>query len=169
MNGSWFERLEAELEKQLESFLSSHPEQQDLLELEERQERQRRLRRRQQEIRTQADQLRQSLLELAAEINQWQARVARARAAGAHELAARADTHLGRLMGHGRDRWQALSELGAEFRRLEAELAAVPVGEQRRSPPPPSSGSESGNDLEQAWASFEAREELEALKRKAGS
>jgi hypothetical protein len=44
----------------------------------------------------------------------------------------------------------------------------VPVGEQRRSPPPPSD-SESGNDLEQAWASFEAREELEALKRKAGS
>ncbi len=168
MSSSWFERLEAELEKQLESFLSSRPEQQDLLEREERQERQRRLRRRQQEIRTQADQLRQSLLELAAEINQWQARVARARSAGAHDLAARADAHLGRLMGHGRDRWQALGELGAEFRRLEAELAAVPEREQRRSPPRPS-GSESGNDLEQAWASFEAHEELEALKRKAGS
>lgn len=168
MSGSWFERLEAELEKQLESFLSSHPEQQDLLEREEQQERQRRLRRRQQEIRTEADQLRQSLLELAGEITQWQRRVERARTAGAHELATRAESHLGRLMGHGRDRWQALGELGAEFHRLETELASVLEQERRRTPSPPSDG-EHSSDLEQDWARFEAREELEAMKRRGGS
>ncbi len=177
MSSSWFEQLEAQLEQQLEAFLGSHPEQQDLLEREELLERQRRLRRRRREIQRQAEQLRQSLLQLAAEITQWQQRVRRAQAAAADELARRADAHLSQLMGLGRDRWQALTELGAEFRKVDQELVELEAsadqdGGARSGRPSPGSqaGSASGdtdsNELERAWAAFETRQDLEELRRK---
>lgn len=125
MSGSWFEQLEAQLEQQLEAFLSSRPEQRQLLVEEEQRERQQRLKRRQLEVQAEAEQLRRALLELATEITQWQGRVERARAAGASALADQAEARLRQLMGLGRDRWQALSSLGDEFRRLEADLAAL--------------------------------------------
>ena len=56
MSSSWFEQLESQLEQQLEAFLGSHPGQQELLELEELLERQRRLRRRRLQIQAQAEQ-----------------------------------------------------------------------------------------------------------------
>lgn len=125
MSGSWFEQLEAQLEQQLEAFLSSRPEQRQLLVEEEQRERQQRLKRRQLEVQAEAERLRRALLELATEITQWQGRVERARAAGAGALADQAEARLRQLMGLGRDRWQALSSLGDEFRRLEADLAAL--------------------------------------------
>ncbi len=121
-SSSWFEQLEAQLEQQLEAFLGSHPDQQELLEREELLERQRRLHRRRLQIQAQAEQLRQALLQIAGEITQWQKRVQRAKAAGAQELAARAQAHQGQLMGQGRDRWQQLGELGKEFARVEQDL-----------------------------------------------
>jgi hercynine metabolism protein len=161
MSGSWFEQLEAQLDRQLEAFLNSHPDQQHLLDADERQERQRRLGRQRLEIRAQADASRQSLLELAAEITQWQQRVGRARAAGAETLADQAATHLRQLMGLGRDRWQALHELGISLGQVEAELA------QLQEPPRPAPTPE-GPDLEQAWANFEKQQDLEELRRSRG-
>jgi|GEM_PF-188237 len=125
MSGSWFEQLEAQLEQQLEAFLSSRPEQRQLLVEEEQRERQQRLKRRQLEVQAEAERLRRALLELATEITQWQGRVERARAAGATALADQAEARLRQLMALGRDRWQALSSLGDEFRRLDADLAAL--------------------------------------------
>ncbi len=125
MSGSWFEQLEAQLEQQLEAFLSSRPEQRQLLVEEEQRERQQRLKRRQLEVQAEAERLRRALLELATEITQWQGRVERARAAGASALADQAEARLRQLMALGRDRWQALSSLGDEFRRLDADLAAL--------------------------------------------
>ena len=112
--GGWFEQLEAQLERQLETFLAANPAQEALLQEQEHQEKHQRLKRRRLELQGQADQARTGLLALVAEINQWQQRVQRARDAGAGDLAARAEQHLGQLMGQGQahqtatqngDRW----------------------------------------------------------------
>ena len=164
MSSSWFEQLESQLEQQLEAFLGSHPGQQELLELEELLERQRRLRRQRLQIQAQAEQLRQALLQVAGEITQWQQRVQRARSAGALELAARAEAHQGQLMGQGRDRWQQLGELGKEFTRVEQELQQLEQRQQAKPKPKPTPPRE--GDLEQAWAHFESGQELEELRRR---
>ncbi|MDM7936645.1 MAG: hercynine metabolism protein [Cyanobium sp. CZS 48M] len=164
MSSSWFEQLESQLEQQLEAFLGSHPGQQDLLEREEQLERQRRLRLRRLQIQAQAEQLRQTLLQVAGEITQWQQRVQRARSAGALELASRAEAHQGQLMGQGRDHWQQLGELGKEFARVEQELQELEQRQQAQPKPKPKPSGE--GDLEQAWAHFESRQELEELRRR---
>ena len=61
---SWWDELEQKLEQQLEAFLKSHPEQSERL---------------RQEQLNEAAQLRRQLLELAAEIKQWQERTQKAR------------------------------------------------------------------------------------------
>ena len=176
--GGWFEQLEAQLERQLETFLAANPAQEALLQEQEQQEKQQRLKRRRLELQGQADQARTSLLELVSEINQWQQRVQRARDAGANDLAGRAERHLGQLMGQGRDRWQALAELGRSFQAVEAELEQLarqaPAPAQaaepgRRGPQAsqPKGGSEP-EPLDQAWAAFEAQQALEDLRRRQG-
>ena len=181
----WFERLEAQLEQQLEAFLAANPAQEALLREQEQQERQQRLKRRRLALRGQAEQARTGLLQLAAEIAEWQRRVERARAAGATDLAARADQHLHGLMAQGRDRWQALGELGSQFRQVEQELDALAQAAARQAQGNPQAGgattdrpqpdpaqadrAQSGPaDLEQAWARFEAEQELEQLRRRQG-
>ena len=177
--GGWFEQLEAQLERQLETFLAANPAQEALLQEQEQQEKQQRLKRRRLELQGQADQARSGLLTLVAEINQWQQRVQRARDAGADDLAGRAGQHLGQLMGQGRDRWQALAELGRSFQAVEAELEQL----ARQAPPasqasghgraegPPASQAKGGSEpepLDQAWAAFEAQQALEDLRRRQG-
>ena len=177
--GGWFEQLEAQLERQLETFLAANPAQEALLQEQELQEKQQRLKRRRLELQGQADQARSGLLTLVAEINQWQQRVQRARDAGADDLAGRAGQHLGQLMGQGRDRWQALAELGRSFQAVEAELEQL----ARQAPPasqasghgraegPPASQAKGGSEpepLDQAWATFEAQQALEDLRRRQG-
>lgn len=180
----WFERLEAQLEQQLEAFLAANPAQEALLREQEQQERQQRLRRRRLELRRQAEQARAGLLQLAADIAQWQRRVERAQAAGATELAARAEQHLRGLMAQGRDRWQALGELGSQFRQVEQELDALAQAASQeqgssqaggatteRAQPDPARADRAPSDpadLEQAWARFEAEQELEQLRRRQG-
>jgi hypothetical protein len=175
----WFEQLEAQLERQLETFLAANPAQEALLQEQELQEKQQRLKRRRLELQGQADQARTSLLALVSEINQWQQRVQRARDASAGDLAARAEQHLGQLMGQGRDRWQALTELGRSCEAVEVELEQL----ARQAPAPPqASGSaraggaqgsqaQGGSEpepLDQAWAAFEAQQALEDLRRRQG-
>jgi hercynine metabolism protein len=167
----WFSRLEEQLEQQLESFLRANPEQERLLRQQERQERLQRLRRRRIDLQTSAEQTRAELLHLAGEIGEWQQRVERARAAGATALAARAELHVAELRARGRDRWQALGELGVAFRKLEAELNA-PVEQEPPAPapagPPGAAQADPEVDLDRAWADFEAQQELERMRGQQG-
>jgi len=170
---NWLEELEA----QLDSFLRTNPQQQALLEEQHRRDRQTRLLNQRLKLRQEAEQQRQGLLGLAGEIRQWQERVERARAAGAGELASRAEAHIASLMERGRSRWQSLGELGQRFQALEEELqqlsrpAPSPAGAAPAGTPSPS-GADSGreasgaSDLESAWSRFEAQQELEQLRRR---
>ena len=176
--GGWFEQLEAQLERQLETFLAANPAQEALLQEQELQEKQQRLKRRRLELQGQADQARTGLLALVAEINQWQQRVQRARDAGADDLAGRAERHLGQLMGQGRDRWQALAELGRSFQAVEVELEQLarqapsptqaPAGGARAGGPQAAQAKEQAEPepLDQAWAAFEAQQALDDLRRR---
>ena len=87
-------------------------------------------------------------------------RVKRARTAGAHDLASRAETHLSHLMGQGRAQWQALASLGEEANQLKQDLATAQQ--------PPKSRPETAADLEEAWRRFEAQQELDELRRRKG-
>jgi hercynine metabolism protein len=168
---SWFEQLEAKLEQQLEAFLRDNPSQEALLQEQEQQDRARHWRERRLALQQQAEGLRAELLELAAEIQRWQERVNRARQAGAADLADRADAHRNGLMEQGRQRWQLLVALGEALAELEAglqqEAAASGVNQGRRqADAAPSAQHPQPDDLDQAWARFEADQELEQLRRR---
>jgi len=173
MSNSWLEELETRLEQQLEAFLQANPQQEDLLAAQEARDRQERLRRERLRLRQEAELQRQALLELAGEIRQWQERVERARAAGAGDLAERALAHIQTLMDRGRDRWRALTDLGARFTEVQTELdeltrrkpaAAAPTATAAK----PGTASESGDTigLEADWAAFEAQQDLQDLRRR---
>lgn len=154
---SWLDELEARLEQQLEAFLASNPAQDALLREQEARDRQARLIGRRRQLQLEADRLRTELLQRAGEIRQWRQRLERARAAGAHELAQRAEVHLHTLMEQGRLLWQQLEERGREFDQLEQQLNQL--SQQARQPAAPGDG-----DLERAWAAFETEQELEQLR-----
>ena len=158
--GTWFDDLEARLNQQLESFLEANPAQQARLEQQEARDRQEQLGRQRLALQQQAQQQRQALLELAGEIRQWQGRSAKARQAGAHDLADRAEEHLAGLMLQGRQRWQQLAELGAHFAEVEAGLQQLQTSQRSATAGP------ADNSVEAAWAAFEAEQELQQLKRR---
>jgi len=164
--GSWFEQLEARLEQQLEAFLRANPAQEALLQEQEQQDRSRTLRERRIALQQQAESLRAELLALAAEIHRWQQRVTRARQAGAEALALQAEAHLNHLMERGQQRWQLLVALGEAFAELE-EVAQQPES-TTASATSPAAVNAQAPDLDQAWARFEAQQELEALRRRQG-
>ena len=155
--GTWFDDLEARLNQQLESFLQANPAQQIRLEQQEARDRQVQLGQQRLALQQQAQQQRQALLQLAAEIRQWQGRITKARQAGANDLATKAEAHLNGLMLQGRQRWQQLAELGADFAQIEAQLQQLQAGSRREA--------SSGASLESEWAAFEAEQELLRLKR----
>ncbi len=165
VTGDWLEQLEARLERQLEAFLASNPAQQALLQEQEARDRQAQLVGERSRLQRQAEQRRQRLLELAGEIRAWRQRVDRARAAGADELSQRAEAHVAELMEQGRRSWNQLADLGQQFNAVEnalQELAATPpapAGNSRAAAP-----TDQDLDLEQAWAAFEAQQELERMK-----
>jgi hercynine metabolism protein len=160
MSGNWLEQLEASLERQLETFLAANPEQERLLAEQDLRERQERLLRERIRLRQEAELQRQALLDLAGEIRRWQQRVGRARGAGAHDLAARAEEHVASLMAGGRERWDRLGQLGHHFREVQRQLEAL-----SREPPPAGGAAKGEVDLEAAWADFEAGQDLEELRR----
>ena len=160
MESSWWQRLEQELEQQFDRFLSDHPNQKELLDQEHWNEQQRCKHQRLLGIDQEAQDLRQRLLKLSKEISAWSERVKRARKAGAHDLASRAETHLSHLMGQGRAQWQALASLGEEAQQLKQEHDAAKQ--------PPKSKPGSAADLEDAWRHFEAKQELDDLRRRKG-
>lgn len=162
---SWLDELESRLEQQLEAFLASNPAQDARLREQEARDRQARLIGRRRQLQTEADQLRTALLQRASDIRQWRARIERARAAGAQDLAARAEAHLAALMAQGRLEWQQLEGLGQEFRQLDHQLAdlqrsAGSAGGATPQTAPPQA------DLERDWAAFETEQELERMRRR---
>ena len=173
---SWLDDLEARLESQLEDFLRTNPDQEALLAEQERRDRQEALRRQRLQLQEEAERARAALLQLASDIRCWQERVAKARRAGAEELAKRAETHVAGLREQGRQRWQTLTELGQRFGAVEWELSQL--GRQATGAAAPSAtapaagasaaeaGGGAGNDLGEAWAAFEAQQDLEALKQR---
>jgi hercynine metabolism protein len=137
----WLDQLEAKLEQTLEAFLRANPGQRQRL---------------QEQIQADAQALRRELLQLATEIQRWRDRVAKARAAGAPELAGQAQRHVDQLMEQGRSRWQRLEQLGQELQ------GAGPAAAQA----PPTSQAPSNDPLDQAWARFEIEQDLERLRRR---
>jgi hypothetical protein len=63
-------------------------------------------------------------------------------------------------MDQGRQRWQALTDLGQRFTSVEQELAELASQRSSSSAPAPTP------DLEADWARFEAQQELQELKRR---
>jgi len=160
----WWEQLEARLERELANFLAANPAQQALLQEQEARDRQASLVGERGRLQRQAEQQRQQLLTLAGEIRSWRQRVQRARAAGAEPLAERAEAHLATLMERGRESWCQLAELGQQFAAVEAALQALAVAEQSTAAKAAPGGKL--DELEQAWAVFEAEQQLESLRRR---
>ena len=91
----------------------------------------------------------------------------RAQQAGANQLASQAEAHLSKLMGQGRDCWQALAELGVEDQQLRQEIQQMPAPNNPKKPTSPVDlEKDSEIDLETAWNNFEANQALEDLKQK---
>lgn len=156
--GDWLEQLEARLERELEAFLAANPSQQALLQEQEARDHQARLVGERSRLQRQAEQQRQRLLELAGEIRAWRQRVERARTAGANDLAQRAEAHVGELMEQGRRSWNQLADLGQQFNAVETALQELANAPQAAASQPNGKA-----DLEQAWAAFEAQQELERM------
>ncbi len=159
---SWLEDLEARLESQLETFLAANPEQEALLRDQNDRDQRRDLLAQRRALQSQAERQRQGLLQLAEEIRSWQARILKARSAGADALAQRAEARVEALMLQGRRHWEELAALGSRFAEIEqgiAELAARQSQARRAA---------GGADLERDWAAFEAEQELERLRRRQG-
>lgn len=154
----WWQEIERELERQFDRFLEDHPNQKELLEKEEQGEKLQRLQNKLLILDQQAVQLRQRLCNLSAEINHWRQRVQRAQQAEAYQLADQAEAHLSKLMGQGRDCWQALTELGIQVKQLKEEIQALPTNKNNKK-------QTSMEDLETAWKNFEANQALENLKK----
>ena len=155
---SWLEQLERELDARLAAFLRNNPVQDNLFSEQHLKDRAGALQRQRQQLQSEAKQQRQQLLRLADDVRGWRSRVDRARAAGADDLAKRAEQHLSSLMNQGRALWADLEDLGRRFNEVERQLDELV--QQRQTPSP--------STLEKDWALFEAEQELEQLRRDAG-
>ena len=155
---SWLEQLERELDARLSAFLRNNPVQDNLFSEQHLKDRAGALQRQRQQLQSEAKQQRQQLLRLADDVRDWRSRVDRARAAGADELAKRAEQHLSSLMNQGRALWADLEDLGRRFNEVERQLDELV--QQRQTPSP--------STLEKDWALFEEEQELEQLRRNAG-
>jgi hercynine metabolism protein len=155
---SWLEQLERELDARLSAFLRNNPVQDNLFSEQHLRDRAGALQRQRQQLQSEAKQQRQQLLRLADDVRGWRSRVDRARAAGADDLAKRAEQHLSSLMNQGRALWADLEDLGRRFNEVERQLDELV--KQRQTPSP--------SRLEKDWAFFEAEQELEQLRRDAG-
>ncbi len=155
---SWLEQLERELDARLSAFLRNNPVQDNLFSEQHLRDRAGALQRQRQQLQSEAKQQRQQLLRLADDVRGWRSRVDRASAAGADDLAKRAEQHLSSLMNQGRALWADLEDLGRRFNEVERQLDELV--QQRQTPSP--------STLEKDWALFEAEQELEQLRRDAG-
>ena len=159
MSLTWLDQLERNLEERLDAFLRSNPNQDRLVREQHLQDRQRDLNSRRDQMRIQARDLRRQLLLLAGQVQAWGERTKKARNAGAEDLALRAEKHVNSLMNQGRDLWNELDALGQSFRDLDQQISGL---NQR------ASEQKGHRSLDEDWALFEARQELEELRRRQG-
>ena len=159
MSPTWLDQLERNLEERLDAFLRSNPDQDRLLNEQHLQDRQRDLNSRRDQMRIQARDLRRQLLSLAGQVQAWGERTKKARNAGAEDLSLRAEKHVNSLMNQGRDLWNELDALGQSFRDLDQQISSL---NQR------ASEQKGHRSLDEDWALFEARQELEELRRRQG-
>ena len=159
MSPTWLDQLERNLEERLDAFLRSNPDQDRLLNEQHLQDRQRNLNSRRDQMQIQARDLRRQLLSLAEQVQAWGKRTNKARNAGAEDLALRAEQHVNSLMNQGRDLWNELDALGQSFRDLDQQISSL---NQR------ASEQKGHRSLDEDWALFEARQELEELRRRQG-
>ena len=159
MSPTWLDNLERSLEERLEQFLNSNPSQDQLLREQHLQDRQRDLQNRRGQQQLQAKDLRRQLLTLAEQVQAWTNRGEKARKAGALELAQRADQRVVGLMQQGRELSEEFEALGLQFAELEAQLKSLKTKEQE---------STSRRSLDEDWALFEAKQELDQLRRNQG-
>ena len=159
MAPTWLDQLERNLEERLDAFLRSNPDQDRLLKEQHLQDRQRDLNSRRDQMQIQARDLRRQLLSLAEQVQAWGKRTNKARNAGAEDLALRAEKHVNSLMNQGRDLWNELDALGQSFRDLDQQISGL---NQR------ASEQKGHRSLDEDWALFEARQELEELRRRQG-
>ena len=157
MAPSWLDQLERNLEERLNAFLQANPDQDRLLREQHLQDRQRNLNRRRDQMQSQAKDLRRQLLSLAEQVQAWSERSQKAHTAGAEELGARAERHVQSLMDQGRDLWGELETLGREFQSLDQQISDL---KQQ------TADTWKGRSLDEDWALFEARQELEELRRR---
>ena len=148
--------MECELDARLSAFLRNNPAQENLFGEQHLKDRAAALQRQRQQLQGEAKQQRQQLLKLAENVRAWLSRVERAKAAGAGDLAVRAE--LTNLMNQGRALWTDLEDLGRRFNEVERQLKEL---QQQKKTPSPSI-------LEKDWALFEAEQELEQLRRDTG-
>ena len=159
MSPTWLDNLERSLEERLEQFLRSNPSQDQLLQEQHLQDRQRDLHNRRGQQQLQARELRRLLLTLAEQVQAWTKRSEKAREAGALELAQRAEQHVVGLMQQGRELWEEFEALGLQFAELEEQLNSLKSQVKQ---------STSRRSLDEDWALFEAQQELEELRRSKG-
>ena len=159
MSPTWLDQLERNLEERLDAFLRSNPDQDRLLNEQHLQDRQRNLNSRRDQMQIQARDLRRQLLSLAEQVQAWGKRTNKARNAGAEDLALRAEKHVNSLMNQGRDLWNELDALGQSFRDLDQQISSL---NQR------ACEQKGHRSLDEDWALFEARQELEELRRRQG-
>ena len=153
---TWLDQLEQELDQRLSAFLRSNPIQEGLFQEQHQRDRVKALQRQRQQLAEEAHEQRRQLLSLAEEIKAWSDRSHRARAAGASDLAERAEQHRNELMHQGHELWNDLVSLGRRFDEVDAQLQEVKQQKSIRS------------KLNQDWALFEAEQELEEMRRQAG-
>ena len=154
---NWLDQLERELDQRLSAFLRNNPVQEALFREQHQLDRARALQRQRQQLQAEAEEQRRQLLALAEEVRAWTQRTQRARQAKQPDLAQRAEQHLANLMEQGRNLWTDLADLGRRFQEVDAQLTDL----KRRQ-------SASRSTLDADWAQFEAEQELEQLRRKAG-
>mgnify|MGYP006251120903 FL=1 len=154
---NWLEQLERELDQRLAAFLSNNPVQEQLFRQQHQLDRARSLQRQRQQLQQQAEEQREQLLALSADVRAWTERTERARRAGEQDLSRRAEQHLRGLMDQGRTLWADLGDLGRRFKEVDQQLSALSCQQ-----------SNGVSSLDRDWALFEAEQELEQLRRDAG-
>ena len=154
---NWLEQLERELDQRLAAFLSNNPVQEQLFRQQHQLDRARSLQRQRQQLQQQAEEQREQLLALSADVRAWTERTERARRAGEQDLSRRAEKHRNGLMDQGRSQWTDLADLGRRFKEVDQQLSALSRQQ-----------SNGVSSLDRDWALFEAEQEREELRRDAG-
>ena len=151
MINSWLEELERALERRFNEFLKENPNQEDLLNEQFKQDNIYKLLLEQKELLKKAQDIRKKLVNLSYKVNEWEARVTRAKKHGELKLAKRAELHISQLMSKGRNQWSNLDQIKDLLEKIERDF----IDKENKAPK---------TMLEKDWMLFETDDELNQLK-----